>query len=81
MSDDALVDCLTALLKLMADKHRINPTLLASRKHLEALIRGEDDIPLLHGWRYSHAGQLVLDFLHNKVSLQVDSNKLVTVQE
>ena len=70
-----------ALTKLMAEKHRLNPSLLASRKHLEALVRGERDLPLLHGWRYSHAGQLLLDFLNNKVSLQVDSNKLVTVTE
>jgi len=77
--EDALVDCLTALTKLKADEHRINPTLLASRKQLEALVRGERDLPLLHGWRHAHVGQLLLEFLNNRVSLQVDSNQLITV--
>lgn len=81
LADEATVDALQALIKLMAAEHQINPGLLASRKHLEALLRGEEDIPLLHGWRRSHAGQQVLDFLHNQVSLQVRSNRLVTVTE
>ena len=79
LADDALVDCLMALTKLMADRHSIHHTLLASRKQLEALVRGERDLPLLHGWRYSHAGRLLLEFLNNGVSLQVDSNRLITV--
>lgn len=81
LTEDALVDCLTALTKLKAEQHRINPTLLASRKQLEALVRGERDLPLLHGWRHAHVGQLLLDFLHNRVSLQVDSNQLITVSQ
>ena len=68
-----------ALTKLMADQHSIHHTLLATRKQLEALVRGERDMPLLHGWRYAHAGQLLLEFLNNGVSLQVDSNRLITV--
>ena len=80
LPEDALVDSLMGLVKLMADKHKINTNLLATRKDLEALVRGERDIPLLHGWRYSHVGQTLLEFLNNKVSLQADSNKLLIVR-
>ncbi len=77
LSEDALVDCLMALLKLKAEEHHINPSLLASRKHLEALARGERELDIMKGWRFTHAGEILLEFLNNKVSLQADSNKLV----
>ena len=77
LTEDALVDCLMALVKLKADEHHINPSLLASRKHLEALARGERELDILTGWRFTHAGEMLLDFLNNKVSLQAKSNKLL----
>jgi ribonuclease D len=79
VNQDALADCLQGLIKLMAAEHQINPTLLASRKEVEALVTGERDLPLLHGWRLSHAGRQVLDFLDNRISLQARSNILVSV--
>jgi ribonuclease D len=74
--DDALVDILSALLKQQAAQYRIHPTSLASRKHLEALVQGERDIPLLHSWRLPHGGQMLLDFLEGKLSLAMADNKL-----
>ena len=77
MEQDALVDAMQALIKLMAAEHRINPGLYASRKQLEALLFDDTDIPLLQGWRHAHGGQQVLDFLANRVSLRVESGQLI----
>lgn len=74
---DALVDSLQALLKLNALQHNINPTTLASRKQLEALVSGERDIDLLKGWRKLHGGQQLVEFLDGKLSLSSQQGKLV----
>lgn len=76
MTEEALVDALMALLKLKAHEHRITPLNLASRKDLESLLQGKTDIPLMQGWRYTHAGQVIEQFLDGKSSLQRVSGEL-----
>jgi len=75
--EDALVDALSAVLKLKADEHNITPLNLASRKDLEGLLQGQTDIPLMQGWRYLHAGQVIEEFLSGKCFLQAISGELV----
>jgi len=76
MREEALVDALIALLKLQASEHRITPLNLASRKDLELLIQGKTDIPLMKGWRYTHAGQIIEQFLDGNSFIQVCSGDL-----
>ncbi|TCK18201.1 ribonuclease D [Thiogranum longum] len=57
--EEALTDVLHAQLRLLADKHGINSTLIAGRKNLLALIRDEKT-PLLSGWRREIAGEELL---------------------
>jgi len=76
LRDEALIDSLMALLKLKADEHHITPLNLASRKDLEKLLQGETEIPLMQGWRYSHAGQVIEQFLEGKTSLQICAGEL-----
>jgi len=53
---DALVDAMTAVVRVSAAENALNPAVLASRKLLEKLVaNGATDNELLHGWR----GQLV----------------------
>ncbi|MDH5483953.1 MAG: ribonuclease D [Gammaproteobacteria bacterium] len=73
---DALIDALSAVLKLQAAQHKINHACIATRKQLEALVAGERDLPLLSGWRKTHAGQACLDFIEGRSSLNTDSGKL-----
>jgi len=75
--EDALVDALSCVLKLKADEHNITPLNLASRKDLEGLLQGQTDIPLMQGWRYLHAGQVIEEFLDGKCFLQASSGELV----
>lgn len=74
---DALVDTLQALLKLNALQNDINPSSLANRKQLEALVSGERKLELLKGWRKLHGGQQLLDFIDGKLSLSSQQGKLV----
>ena len=52
-----------ALVKSCADKQGISPTLLATRKDVQALIRGERDIALLTGWRRQFVGETLLNMI------------------
>ncbi len=76
MAEEALVDVMTAILKLKAAEHRITPLNLASRKDLENLLQGETEIPLLQGWRYAHAGQAIEDFLQHRYFLDANAGEL-----
>lgn len=59
VQEEALADVLQAQLRLLADRHAINSTIIASRKDLLALIRGEKT-HLLRGWRREIAGEELL---------------------
>lgn len=74
--EDAVIDALSAILKLQAAIHRITPLNFATRKDLEALLQGEADIPLMQGWRYTHAGQAIETFLNGKSTLQIQDSEL-----
>jgi ribonuclease D len=76
MREEAQIDALMALLKLKADEHHITPLNLSSRKDLESLLQGKTDIPLMQGWRYSHAGQVIEQFLDGKSFLQINAGEL-----
>ncbi len=74
---EAQVDALSAVLKLLSSKHNIHHSSIASRKQLEALIRGERDGEVLSGWRKIHAGQQLLDFINGKMQLTNINGQLV----
>lgn len=75
--EEALVDAMSAILKLKADEHKITPLNLASRKELEDLLQDQPNIPLMQGWRYTHAGQVIEEFLSGLRFLQADAAELV----
>jgi ribonuclease D len=54
--EEALVDLLSAALRLIADEHQLSPMAIASRKELERFVRGEQGCALCEGWRHSVAG-------------------------
>jgi ribonuclease D len=53
---EALVDLLSAGLRLIAEQHQLSPLAIASRRDLEKLVLGDQDTPLNEGWRSSLAG-------------------------
>jgi ribonuclease D len=56
----ALVKRLAGILRQRAAELRLSPALLANRKQLERLARGDRDLPVLSGWRYAVIGEALL---------------------
>ena len=78
---EAILDILTALVRVRAEENALNPTILASRKDLEGLLsNGDDECPLLHGWRYTMAGKELVGLLKGELLLGIDSDKLAIIE-
>jgi len=78
---EAILDILTALVRVRAEENALNPTILASRKDLEELLsNGDDECPLLHGWRYTMAGKELVGLIKGELLLGIDSNKLAIIE-
>lgn len=73
---DSLVDVLMALLRELCREQAISPGAVAGRRELEKLIMGERDIPLLHGWRATVAGNKLLSLLQGEISLSISEGQL-----
>jgi ribonuclease D len=74
---EAVLDILTALVRIRAEENALNPTILATRKDLEALLfNGDEECPLLHGWRFTMAGRELVGLLKGDLLLGVESERL-----
>jgi ribonuclease D len=75
---EAILDILTALVRIRAEENSLNPNILASRKDLEVLLLNNlnDDCPLLHGWRYAMAGQELVGLLKGELLLGIENERL-----
>ena len=77
--EEALADCLMAVLHMSARDNQISPACLCSRKELNALIQGRRDLAILSGWRKELAGNDLLLFLEGKKLLSYHSGRLKLV--
>ncbi len=73
---EALLDLLSAVVRLQAAEHRVNPAVLASRKDLEKFIGAPNDSRLCQGWRQQLIGLDLQDFLTGKKRLQIDKGRV-----
>lgn len=79
-AQEAILDALLAIVKLQAAAQQITQSALTSRQELESLLNGDQDIPLLQGWRRGLAGNQVLEFLQGKTCLAVsEQGELITL--
>jgi ribonuclease D len=76
---ECLADTLMAYLRLLGQQNQISPASLATRKEIEKLVRGQRDIPLLHGWRGHLVGNALLDLVNGKIALTVKEGKVHAV--
>ena len=72
---EALVDALMALLRKLCDEQNITPVAVATRKDIEALVRGEDS-PVCHGWRHEIVGDKLMAFLEGELSISASPQQL-----
>jgi ribonuclease D len=73
LKQEALVDALTALVRLRSAEHDIHTTQLAGRKALEDLVRGARDAEVLHGWRRRLIGDDLLALLNGERALVISA--------
>ena len=79
---EAILDILTALVRIRAEENSLNPSILASRKDLEVLLFNDDDeCPLLHGWRFTMAGRELVGLLKGELFLGIESEKLAIIEK
>ena len=71
---EAVADLLTCCLRLIAIENDITPAAIASRKDLEKLVAGIDDLPLLEGWRDKVAGKKLQHVVNKKLLPAWDSD-------
>ncbi len=74
--EEALADCLMAVIHMSARDNQISPRCLCSRKELNALIQGQRDLGILSGWRKALAGDDLLLFLSGEKLLSYASGHL-----
>ena len=79
---EAILDILTALVRIRAEENSLNPSILATRKDLEVLMFNDDDeCPLLHGWRFTMAGRELVGLLKGELFLGIESEKLAITEK
>ncbi|WP_174627632.1 ribonuclease D [Candidatus Methylobacter favarea] len=80
---EAVLDILTALVRIRAEENALNPVILAARKDLEALLFNdeEEECLLLHGWRFSMVGRELVGLLKGELLLGVKSEKLNIIEK
>lgn len=74
--EEALANCLMAIIHLSASNNNISPRCLCSRKDIEKLLRGQKNIAVLSGWRKELAGKQLLNFLSGDANISFSENKL-----
>jgi len=72
----ALGDCLMALCRIIAEDNQIAVATLATRKDIDNLITDRKNSRLSQGWRFSLAGEKLLNFLHGQSSLSVSDEQI-----
>jgi ribonuclease D len=75
-AQDAAVDVLQAVIRLVAEENGINPSVLANRNQLEQLLLGENDVPVLQGWRRQLAGERLQGFLDGNLNIRMSNGAL-----
>jgi ribonuclease D len=76
-AQEALVDVMMAVVRITADENQLNPTVLAGRRDLEALLRDDPASAVLHGWRRKLVGERLQQLLSGQQSLSVQDGRLV----
>ncbi len=77
---EAVLDVLTAVVRLRADENSLNPMILASRKDLEKLLFEEKDSPVLIGWRFSMVGKELQGLLKGQYSLTLKEGDVLIAE-
>jgi len=79
-NQEAILDVLTAVVRMRADENSLNPMILAGRKDLEKLLFEEEDNLILSGWRYSMVGKELQGLLKGQYSLTLKEDGVLITE-
>jgi ribonuclease D len=68
---DAIVDILTAVVRIRAKENSVSASVLASRKQLDGLLQNASESCLLQGWRASMVGHELLAIISGKFWVRI----------
>lgn len=74
---EAILDVLSAVVRIRADENSLNPMILAGRKDLEKLLKDGGENPLLHEWRYKMVGKELQGLIRGNYTLTLSSGNLL----
>ena len=80
-NEQALSDCLMAIVHLSAKENNISPHYLCSKKTLEAFIKDDSNVNILKGWRNELIGRKLKQFIQGKAHLRYISGQLTLAIE
>jgi ribonuclease D len=77
---EAVLDVLTAIVRIRAEENSLNPVILAPRKELEKLLQEDSECLLLSGWRYTMAGRELQGLLLGEYALTLQDGTVNTTK-
>ena len=76
---EAVMDILSAVVRIRAEQNSLNPIILATRKDLEDLVFGEQECVLLTGWRYQMAGRELQALLAGELTVKLTGDEVTLI--
>ena len=65
-----------ALCRVIAEENQIALATLVTRKDLDNLILNHTSSRLTQGWRFTMAGEKLLEFIHGQSVISIDNDQL-----
>lgn len=75
-SEEVVVDVAMALLREIARQQRIGPEAVGGRRDVVALLQGDQEARLAHGWRHELAGRTVQRWLEGRSVLRCGGDQI-----
>lgn len=76
VQQEALVDFLMGIVRLRAISNDVTPAVLATRKDLERMVQGAEDIAVKKGWRYELVGNDLEEFINGKRTVRIHRDNI-----
>lgn len=75
-AEEVMVDAMMAIVRQCGITNGISPAALGSRRELEQLISGKEDLLIMQGWRGNLLGQLLKSFINGDIELRLVNGAL-----
>lgn len=80
-TQEAVLDVLTAVVRMRADENSLNPVILADRKDLEKLLFDDTESQVLIGWRHTMVGKELQGLLDGQYCLRLKEGDVLITED